>query len=121
MYIRFVVGAENEDPRDMHGPFTEAERLREEGLLAPYEEELVIAVFDKFNQELPCPPWLSSDWPYDSISWFKVSAQKFVSEMYNLVAILEERGIQVRVLKSQSLFKVFYEDEFQVVALDKRF
>ncbi|QUM84627.1 hypothetical protein [Moritella sp. 28] len=121
MYIRFAVGTESEDPREMHGPFTEVEHLREEGLLAPYEEELVVAIFEKFNHELPCPPWTSRNWPEDAISWFKVTAQIFVSQMYNLITILKEHGIQVRVLKCQRLFKVFYEDEFQVVALDKRF
>lgn len=121
MYIRFVIGSEGDDPREMHGPFTEAESLRKEGMLAAYEEEQVTKIFKKYNEELPCPPWSSSDWPQDAISWFKVSAQGFVSQMYELVAILGEHGVQVRVLKAQSLFKVLYEDEFQVVAIDKRF
>ncbi|CAM3814626.1 hypothetical protein VIAQ111709_13925 [Vibrio aquimaris] len=121
VYIRFVVGSDGQSPREMHGPFTEVEYLREQGLLAPYEEDIVSDIFAKFNQELPCPPWSSSHWPDDAISWFKVTAQYFVSEMYNLVALLNEHGIQVRVLKCDKLFKIFYEDEFQVVALDKRF
>ena len=121
MYIRFVVGAEGEDPRVMHGLFTEVQHLKKEGVLALHEEELAESVFEKFNNELPCPPWSTSNWPSDAISWFKTKDQKFISEMYVLIDLLREHEIQVRVLKSDNLFKIFYEDEFQVIALDKRF
>lgn len=121
MYIRFVIGLDNDDPRKMHGPFTEVEKLRKEGALAAYEEEQVTRIFEKFNEELPCPPWSSNNWPVDAISWFKVSSQSFVSQMYVLVYILREHGINVRVIKAKSLFKFFYEDEYQVIAVDKRF
>lgn len=121
MYIRFIVGTDSEDPRKLHGPFTELEYLRKNRRLESYEEEVVEEIFNTFNAELPCPPWDSSDWPVDSISWFKESGQGFISKMYCLVAILADHGIPVRVLKCRHLFKVLYEDGYQVVAIDKRF
>ena len=41
--------------------------------------------------------------------------------MYNLIAILKEHDIQIQILKCDYLFKVYYEDAFQVIAVDKRF
>ena len=55
MYIRFVVGSDGQSPREMHGPFTEVEYLREQGLLAPYEEDIVSDIFAKFNQKVTLP------------------------------------------------------------------
>lgn len=52
----------------MHGPLTEAAYLKNNDLLAPYEEELVRSIFEKFNDEFPCPPWGSNNWPSDAIS-----------------------------------------------------
>jgi hypothetical protein len=121
MYIRFVVGGDNQNPRELHGPFTEAEHLHKKGVLYDYEEREVKEIFEWFNNKLPRPPWSSSDWSCDAISWFKDTAQSFVSRMYDIVAILQEHGIQVRVIKTDTLFKVLYEDEYQVIAVDKRF
>ena len=121
MYIRFVVGVESQHPRELHGPFTEAARLRNEGVLEDYETQQVEEIFGWFNNELPCPPWSSMNWTQNAISWFKDSGQTFVSRMYDIVAILREHGIQTRVLKTESLFKILYEDEYQVIAVDNRF
>ena len=121
MYIRFAIGADDENPRDMHDPLTEAAHLKSNDLLAPYEEELVDSIFEKFNDELPCPPWGNKNWPSDAISWFKVSAQNFIALMYDLIAILKEHDVQIQILKSDYLFKIYYEDAFQVIAVDKRF
>ncbi len=121
MYIRFAIGADDENPRDMHGPLTEAAHLKNNGLLAPYEEELVGSIFEKFNDELPCPPWEDNNWPSDAVSWFKVSAQIFIALMYDLIAILKEHDVQIQIFKSDYLFKTYYEDAFQVIAVDKRF
>ena len=121
MYIRFVVGGYSQHPREMHGPFTEAAHLRDEGALEDYERRQVEEIFAWFNKELPCPPWSSMNWTNDAISWFKDTAQSFVSRMYDIVVILREHGIQTRVLKTESLFKILYEDEYQVIAVDKRF
>jgi len=70
---------------------------------------------------MPCPPWQESNWIPDAVSWFKDSAQEYISKMYDIVAMLDEHGIPVRILKTEKLASILYEDDYQVVAVEKRY
>ena len=87
MYIRFVVGTDKEDISMLHGPFAEARMLLEGEKLYRYEVERVSEIFYWFNQYLPCPPFEKSKWPKNAITWFKVSAQEYISKLYEIQVI----------------------------------
>jgi hypothetical protein len=119
MYIRFVVGSDSDSPRTQSGLFTEAEYLRKNGLLESYQEKLVTDIFKFFNDNLPCPPYSKKKWSIDAISWFKDTACEYIDKMRDLAVILEENNLIVRVLKTDRLGMILYEDEFQIVSQNK--
>jgi hypothetical protein len=51
-----------------------------------------------------------------AISWFKDTAHEHLARVRELVAILEHHGISVRMLKTNRVGYIVYEDEFQIVA-----
>jgi hypothetical protein len=51
-----------------------------------------------------------------ALSWFKDTAVEHLAHVRELVAILENHGIQVQTLKAKRVGYVVYEDEYQIVA-----
>jgi hypothetical protein len=49
------------------------------------------------------------------VTWFKDDAGDAISRMWDLVAILRESGVPVRLLRSTNPGRIAYEDDFQVV------
>ena len=121
MYIRFVIGSESDSPRLQSGLFTEISYLKKEGLLEPYQVSHVNKILAFFNNNLPCPPFSKKKWPTDAISWFKDSATDYIDRMRDLIVILEENNLVVRVLKTDKPGMILYEDEYQIVAQNKMF
>jgi hypothetical protein len=115
MFIRFVVGADDEHHRLLTGLVTEARLLREKGELAAYEAERLEETYEWLNTNLPCPPFSSSDWSRDAVTWFKDSAHASIERMRELTVLLESHGRLVRMLRSDNPGKVLYEDRYQVV------
>ena len=115
MYVRFVVGAQGGDHRNMTGLITEARLLTEQVQLEPYETAEVHSVFDWFNEHVPCPPFEESGWPSDVVAWFKGSAKQEIQVMRRLVPLLEAHGRYVRLVRSADPGRIFYEDDVQVV------
>ncbi|SRR5258708_9639616 len=115
VFLRFVVGGDGEHHRSLTGVVTEARLLRDKGLLAEHEAELLQSTYDWLNSNLPCPPFSSSGWPRDAVAWFKDSAKDSIVRMRELTVLLKSHGLLVRTLRSGSPGKVLYEDEFQVV------
>ena len=120
MFVRFVAGADAEDAAWLNGIFTEARLLRDRGELFEHESEWLEATFDWFNKHLPCPPFekkLSSGaWTREAVAWFRSEAKEPVSRMWDIVALLREHGILVRMITSANLGTIVYEDKYQVVA-----
>ncbi|GHC69153.1 hypothetical protein [Roseibacillus persicicus] len=75
-------------------------------------------IFDEMNQDLPCPPWQDARLNRECVSWFKDSeeGQYWVGKFREIVAILEDAGVEVATLTTERPGMVVYEDEFQVVA-----
>ena len=94
---------------------TEARLLRDRGYLAVHEAERLESIYGWFNRNLPCPPFSSSGWTRDAVSWFKDSAKESITRMRELSVLLESHGRLVRTLRSKNPGKVLYEDDFQVV------
>ncbi len=102
MYLRFVVA--------------------EVDKLYPHEESHLDELRQWFNTHLEKPPrFTGAKPPYyrkkkRAISWFKDSAQEHIARIREMVVILENHGVLVRMIKTERVGYVVYEDEHQVVA-----
>lgn len=115
MFVRFVVGTDGENHRWLTGIITEARLLRDRGRLAPYHQASLENAYAWLNAHLPVPPFSRSDWGPEAVSWFKDTAGPPIEKMWEIVAILREHGIAVRLLRSRNPGKIIYEDDFQIV------
>ena len=122
VYLRFVVAEIDEDSGRELGVFHAVRELRDEQKLQSYEEEQHDAVIQWFNEHLKKPTRFTASKPpfyrkkNRAISWFKDTAQEHLDRLWVLVAILENHGISVQILKTNRIGYVVYEDEFQIVA-----
>ena len=120
MFIRFVIGGEDECHRHLTGLVTEAKVLRRTGALSSAEEVLLEGHYDWLNMHLPCPPYATSNWPKTVAAWFKDSALEPIRRLRAIGVLPEQHGLQVRMLRSRNPGKVYYEDDFQVVVEEWR-
>jgi hypothetical protein len=114
-FIRFVVGVDGEDHRYLTGLITEARLLRDRGRLYSHEASWLEEAYKWFNANLPCPPFSTSNWPRDAVSWFRDDAEEAIGRMWEIAYLLKEHGVPVRMLRSDSPGKVLYEDSYQIV------
>jgi len=104
------------------GVFQALYRLEREGKLYPHEGARWKLLKDWFNTKLAKPArFTASKPPYHrkknrAISWFKDTANEHIGHIRELIAILEDHNIAVRMLKTERVGYVVYEDEYQVVA-----
>jgi hypothetical protein len=115
MFLRFVVGTDAEHHRHLTGVIVCARLLRDDGLLEPYEVDLVEAVFTWFNEHVPCPPFATAGWSREAVCWFKDDADEPIRRVRDLVVVLESHGQPVRMLRTSRPGRVLYEDAVQVV------
>jgi hypothetical protein len=115
MFIRFVVGSDGEHHQELTGIITEARLLRDAGELSADESARLEALYDWFDAHLAVPPFSTSRWPRDAVAWLRDDAHESVRRMWDLVALLDDHGVHVRLLRSSNPGRVLYEDEDQVV------
>ena len=120
MFIRFVVGADDENHRSLNGIISETRHLRDDNRLYPYEEQWLDEIYDWFNTHLPTPPFSSAKYSRDAVAWFKTESESFITRMWDLVAILKNHDVPVRLLRSPNPGKVVYEDDYQVLVVEWR-
>jgi len=122
MYIRFVIGEIHKDSERKLGVFQAAYHLRDSGRLYPYEVPHLDELRRWFSTHLQKPTrFTASSPPYyrkqnRAISWFKDSAKEHIGRIREMVSILENHGILVKMIKAERVGYVVYEDEHQVVA-----
>lgn len=120
MYLRFVKGADSQDGRWLTGVITAARILRDEGRLEPYQNDLVEATYEWLNEHIPCPPFQcnlrSGKWSRDAVAWFLPTATQAIGRMWDLVAVLKDHDVPIRVLRTTTPGMIVYRDEYQVVA-----
>jgi hypothetical protein len=122
MYLRFVVADIDENSQRELGAFHAVGNLRDDGKLHPHEEEQHDLIRDWFNDNLKKPMRFTASKPpfkrkkKKAISWFKDTAYEHLARVRSLVAILQDHGISVRMLKTERVGYVVYEDEYQIVA-----
>ena len=119
MYLRFVVGGEDEHHNLLTGIIAESRLLRDKDVLTDYECENLENIYEWFNNNLPCPPFDTAGWPRDAVSWFKDSAKDPIKKMRELSVLLDSHGLLVRTLRSERPGKVLYEDEYQIVVMER--
>ena len=115
MFIRFVVGADGEHHQRLTGIIAEARLLRDRGGLDQYQVSWLEETYVWFNANLPVPPYKSTNWPRDAVAWFKDDAGEPIRRMWEIVSLLKEHGVPVRMLRTSSPGKVLYEDAYQIV------
>ena len=122
VYVRFVFSDVHHFSNFETGVFQAAARLREDPSLPEYEYAVLLELGDWFNLHLEKPArFTNSKPPYyrkqsRAISWFKDTAAEHIVRAREMVFILENHGIHVRMITTDRPGYVVYEDEFQVVA-----
>jgi hypothetical protein len=122
MYLRFVVAQIDADSERALGVFHAVGYLRDSGELSPDEADQHDALRWWFNENLERPTrFTTAKRPYHrkrnrALSWFRDTAAEHLARVRGLVAILENHGIHVRILRAERVGYVVYEDEHQIVA-----
>jgi hypothetical protein len=120
MFVRFVVGGDAENASWLTGVITMARLLRDDGELDRHESELLDEVFDWLDEHLPCPPFgaklRSGAWTADAVSWFRDDARVPLGRIWDVVVILREHGVPVRLVTTEKPGKIVYSDKYQIVA-----
>jgi len=122
MYLRFVVAEIDEDSERPLGVFHAVRGLRDAGKLHDYEEEQHDFLRWWFSENLERPArFTTAKAPFyrkrnRALSWFKDTAVEHLEYVRELVMILENHGVYVRMLKAKRVGYVVYEDEYQIVA-----
>jgi hypothetical protein len=112
----------DEDSHLEAGVFHAVHRLLDEGELHEHEVVIVRETLDWFDKHLEEPDrFTKSKRPFyrkkrRAISWFKSSAIEHLAMMRELIAVLENHEVPVRIIKTNRPGYVVYEDEFQVVS-----
>lgn len=122
MFLRFVVPEKDNDSERELGVFQAIHKLRQSGALSDYELEQDEVIGQWFDKNLLKPSRFTTSKPpfhnkkSKAISWFKDTAHEHVAHARSLVAILQNHGVSVQMLKTDRVGYVVYEDDFQIVA-----
>ena len=118
MFVRF--GTEAESAYRLDGVFVESRLLCDEGRLYAYEIGLLDETYAWFNEYLPCPPFAaklrSGEWTRNAVAWFRDDAGEPLRRAWDLVHLLRENGVPVRLVASGRPGRIVYRDRYQVVA-----
>ncbi|MBK8037235.1 MAG: hypothetical protein IPK22_08880 [Verrucomicrobiaceae bacterium] len=114
-YIRFIVQSDHDSPTRCTGVVASLRLLAEADRLPEYHVEYAKELFERLNNELPCPPFSTNDWA-DCVSWFKNTSKEWITVFREIIAILEDSDFHVATLTTDRPGMIVYEDEFQVVA-----
>jgi hypothetical protein len=122
MSLRFVVADIDENSGKALGIFHAIGSLRQEGKLSSHEDARHDVIRLWFNNNLAKPTRFTTSKPpfhrkkSKALSWFKDTAHEHLSRMRELVDILQNHDISVRMLKTDRVGYIVYEDEYQIVA-----
>jgi|SRR5438445_1613666 len=122
MYLRFVVAEVHPNSGRELGVFHAVGRLRDEGQLELHEEEQHDRILKWFDDHLEEPTRFTASKPpfyrkkSKAISWLKDTAHEHLAHIRLLVAILQNHGVPVRMLKTDRVGYVVYEDAYQIIA-----
>jgi hypothetical protein len=122
MYLRFVVDEIDKDSERELGVFQAIANLRRQGALSEHEEQQDDVIGKWLDTNLKKPTrFTASKPPYyrkksKAISWFRDTAAEHIVLIRSLVTILQNHDVSVRMLRTELVGYVVYEDEYQIVA-----
>jgi hypothetical protein len=119
VYVRFVVAKRDEDSLEPQGIFQAAAELSRTGRFAAHEEALYQEARAWFSSHLEQPERFARarrPSAKRAISWFKADAREHIDWARQLVNLLEQHDVAVRMLTTDRPGYVVYEDAFQVTA-----
>jgi hypothetical protein len=111
VFVRFVVGSDGQHNKELTGVFVESRLLREPGGLTAEEDARLDDVYEWFSENVPVPPFSTGRFPRDAVAWFKDSAREPIARIWDVVALLREHGVEVRLLRSANPGRVVYRME----------
>lgn len=118
--IRFVTKELNPGLSTRRGIFQKSYDLVNGSDLYEYQRTELRQILDWFNKNLEKPESLSRSrkrWAEEkAISWYRDSALEHIAKMQEMIAILNDAGIPIEMVKTSNPGYVVYQDEFQVVA-----
>ena len=119
MFVRFVSGEIDCDSHVSAGLFRAAYKLLREVWLPDYEYKALREPMEWFEEHLESPydfrlepAWLAER----SLCWFRSTAREHLARAWEMTAILEERGVFIRLIKCEAPGYILYGDEVQVLA-----
>lgn len=120
-YLRFVLEETDLRTGENKGLFTAAYSILRSGKLYAHEEKEIQHALEWLERRLPIPDRFSknsnaSHKNTNGISWFKPKSTDALQQIRRIVAVLEEHGARVKILKTTRPGYVVYEDSFQIVA-----
>src|SRR5690349_7681375 len=117
MFIRFITREKDPTAPGPLGIFQAAGRLRTQKGIDEWTAARLDEILDWFNANLPAPTLDSRFWR--AAFWFRSDRQGMISRLWELVAILEDHGVQVQLVRAkfESSFVIVYRDEYQIAAM----
>ncbi len=119
MFIRFISGDIDARSHTQAGLFCAAYKLRYEYELPEYELDRLLDLLGWFNIYLRSPFefQLRTGWrSRRAICWFKSSAHEHLARAREIVSLLEDNDVYIRMIKSENIGYRLYEDDAQVLA-----
>lgn len=123
IYLRFVRARTIDGTSVREGFFCAAYDLRNNPLKTPETEARLEDLLAWFRRELTIPPKFGrsvSKGAYKGgatgLSWFKPDANAHIAKAFEMIALLEENGHMIEIVKSARIGYVIYEDAHQIVA-----
>ncbi|HEY3322669.1 MAG TPA: hypothetical protein VGP72_19595 [Planctomycetota bacterium] len=120
MLVRFCMLWPDADSRSPQGILQAAIRLRDAGELESYEAEWLEQELSWLRLHLPSPECLNERGNDRAICWFKPQAKTAIDKARGIVALLESRGLHVKMMTTADPGSIVYQDKWQVVAKPRR-
>ena len=104
------------------GIFQAAFKCRDDVDMPAWLHRHLIEEIDWFKKYLPSPDEHYFDRIYngdvhpDAICWFKSGAKRFINHAWTLKALIEEVGLPLSIVKTQTPGRISYQDKYQIVA-----
>jgi len=122
-FICFETASGNNGFGRRNGIFQEAYNLEDAEDVVPYQRNLLKELLGWFEKNLTTPDRFSatkSKGHYRrktaGISWFKASSGEVIAKVRELIQILEDNGVVVKQIVSESPGYIVYEADIQIVA-----
>ncbi|MDA7977390.1 MAG: hypothetical protein MPJ50_01315 [Pirellulales bacterium] len=117
-YVRFQSRRRYSSTGRPGGVFVAAAQVEDSHQVSDATRQRLRETLDWFNQNLKAPSLEDRDWR--TIFWFREDAQPLISQMWQLVSLLEEEGVPVRKLWTRQPGQIVYRDQLQIAAIPQR-